>query len=105
MIPPTVMTIEDWDRDIRPDQVRYSAMLAWVVRCGMEPADTLAIELTEGAVAFTVLNLGPLRLSRHRHSEAIAYELLEIEVVVPSAPLPPFRHGRRHSLVDEARTA
>lgn len=97
MIPPTVMTISDWDRDIRPDPERFPAMLAWVASCGIDADQSHTIAITEGAVVFALDNL-PARPG------AIREELIYLEVVVPHAPLPPFWHSRRHALPEGACT-
>ena len=88
MIPPTVMTVKDWDRDIRPDRDAFDVMIAWVGACGVDADQCSAIELDEGVVTFVCDNL-----ACWRHHPNLP-DLREIRIVVPGAPLPPRWHTR-----------
>ena len=87
MIPPTVMTVKDWDRDIRPDRDAFDVMIAWVGACGVDADQCSAIELDEGVVTFVCDNAAWPRRRLHP-------DLWTIRVVVPGAPLPPRWHVR-----------
>lgn len=103
MIPPTVMTWDDWRRDIEPHTNLHDVWYAWLHACGIDADHTLSVSLTEGAVVFTVDNVRtywpPSRGHRPMDSD-VALALFEFDVVVPGAPLPPIWHTRRHAIAE-----
>ena len=103
MIPATVMTWDDWHRDIEPHTHLRDAWYAWLHSCGIDADHTLSVSLTEGAVVFSVDNGAYWPPSRgHRPLDGdVALALFELEVVVPNAPLPPIWHTRRHAIAEE----